>query len=118
MSFLPHCDQERELNLSDSHFSLVRFMRSLVSSVILFLLPSVALFGLSNLYVNTLLITVHCLWARSKRERQVQKQSSWKTVDLFHYLENVILALLRLTIDMHEIYWPGHKKHLVLLVQE
>lgn len=59
MNFLLQC--KRELNLSDSCFSLVRFMRSLVSSVILFVLLSVTLFGHSNLYVSTLMITVHCV---------------------------------------------------------
>lgn len=73
MNFLLQCDHEREFNLSDSYFSLVRFMRSLVSPVILFVLPSVTLFALSNLYVRTLLITVHYLWVRPKGERQVQK---------------------------------------------
>lgn len=76
-------------------------MGSLVSSVILFVLLSVTLFGLSNLYVSTLLIIVHCVWARPKWERKVQKQSSWKTMDLFQYLENVILALLCLTIVIY-----------------
>lgn len=95
-------------------------MESLVSSVILFVLFSVTLFGLSNLYVCTLLVIVHYVWARPKRERKVRKQSSWKTMDLFHYLENVILAHLCLTIDIHStaLGLLMHKKHLVLLVQE
>lgn len=73
-------------------------MRSLVSSIFLFVLLSVTLFAFSNLYVSTLLITVHSVGEAKKGETGAK--NSWKTVDLFHNLKIVILALLCLTIDI------------------
>lgn len=120
MSFLLHCDHERELNLSNSLFSLVKFMKSLVSFVILLVLLSVTLFGLSNL----------CQYFTDYCPLSVSKAKKGETGAKIVFVENCGLASLprkchpcppvlsywHICCSMRLLAW--HKKYLVLLEWE